>query len=408
MIRHFPQWDALRVRTPIPHDLPGYQFVPYVPANLVYVMSTSGATLYCIDYENGQIVSEGQPLFGYPGGFAGTDTAYLPSFCPTDGTLATAIGVPGVVALNGCCGLATRHGDASMIFNVQFNEFSEASEQICDCANGPTPTVWYTTSIESTSGSQVGSRLCSGNKVTLVATTATLVPITLIGQAGGAGIDVDRAGNVYVYTSSSIFGTTVFERIGKWTVSDTVVPLYDGVRNGKQKLIVVGPPLQSGSVWFQSVYIASPTGWLSQHDCRTGTKTLGGATTIAAGWPYSLQAIQLNATADGLIVLNQANGSIEKLSYSTLGLIWRHTPPTLSVSRVCVTGGNDVLYTTTADANGAIHLRKLRSNDGQLMWDKSLFLPIGGSAIVSDSGRIGSFPYAGEQWVNAGQPPISF
>ncbi len=389
MVNHIPQWDALRIRTPIPREFPGYQFVPFETGDLLYVLGNNGTVFYCIDPEAGEVISEGQPLFPTSNGnFDSTDAVILPSFCPTDGTIT--IGKTNTLnPTSWSAGLASRHGDTSILFPTGsgggFNDTSSGPGEYC----------------------AFGGLLASKNDTRLSAIST-----------GAFSCEADRAGNWYSYTTTltsppkpAVTRSTPNGATTKWTVAPASMPGYSA-RTGKDKQIVVGTPEFSGGSWFQSVFVGNATGWLSKHDCRTGTQTAGGQTLTTNGWPYNLQPSQLNATFDGLVVLNVSK--IEKLSLSDLSLIWRHDPTALglspaSIGRVCVNCCGDVFYlTTTIDASGAIRLRKLNGADGSVAWDKPFWLPIINSPMVSSCGRIGGFEFASEPWVRAGRPAIDF
>jgi hypothetical protein len=403
MVSRLPSWEGRRTRMPIPEALPGVFFTPFLAGNLLYQFSASG-TVYCIDPEQQQIVSEGQASNldnGRNGVTVGS--VQLPSACPTDGTIA--VGFPQAAA--GICGLLSRHGDTSMLFSTGFADGTGA-ETFCDFSNGPAEYACYTTTSTLLQG-QTQWFFCRKND-----STVTIIPSSFGGFSTSAGVDCDRAGNWFIFSSSGPQLQTTHTLIRQaangtgfvWAVNPdhtgATIPAYSNPISGFDKQVCVGPPFNDSGVWHQNVYVSIHAGWLSCHDCRSGAFVAGGATT--------LRPSQLSATTDGLILMDTI--TITKIDLKTLATIWTHDPtkftPSLTPSRVAVDACGDVIYTTGADAQGAVHIRKIKSADGKPISDQAFFLPIAGQPIVSGAGRIGGYSWCGENWVNAGSPPISF
>jgi hypothetical protein len=403
MVGHFPDWNARRIRTPIPAALPGYMLTPYVPKTLLYVLSTQ-FTAYCIDLDGGQVVSEGSPLNVAVSTAIQIDQATLLSSCPADGTIAG-----GWIGASRSYGLLGRHGDTAILFPV--TNSGAPGEVICDSSNGPSEIVGYTTTCAISSG-QTHWYFCRKND-SVVVTIAT----SFAGFASAAGIDCDRAGNWFLFASAGTppnTRNTLFRQGASgsgfvWTVNPDhtggTIPAYPiaQARTGLDKLIVVGPPELDGGVWHQSVFSAIPSGWLVKHDCRSGAYIVGGTTT--------LRPQNLNATPDGLII--KSSGVITKLNLDTLATVWTHSPSafsgsTLTPGPMSVDCCGDLIYSTNPDAQGAVHIRKIKGSDGTPMLDQAFFLPIAGMPIVTDCGRIGGYSWPNEPWVQAGSPAISF
>jgi hypothetical protein len=406
MVGRTPQWEAFRIRQPIPSRLPGYVLYPYAPKTLLYQFSVGG-TVYCIDLDAGQIVSEGQASSIDTIGFDAMDTANLPSCDPTDGTISAAWVAGGTISR--AYGTLGRQGDTSMTFAIPNPNGGTTQEKIVDASNGPAEWVCYTTTTTGVTG-QTHWYFCRKND--LVVTT---INSSFGGFPTAAGVDCDRAGNWYIFASAGSppnpTHTLIRQAINgsgiTWSVNPdhtgASIPAYTGARTGLDKLVCIGPPEKNGLVWNQNVFVALPSGWLSKHDCRTGAWVIGGNTT--------LRPSQLNAAPDGLVL--KSSGIITKVNLDTLAVIWTHTPNSfavqgLNVGPIAVDGCGDVIYGTGADPQGAVHIRKIKSADGTPLIDRKFFLPVSGVPIVADSGRIGGYSFCGESWELAGRPPIAF
>jgi hypothetical protein len=405
MVGRIPDWEARRIRHPIPNSLPGYMLMPYLSPTPLYQLTAAG-TMLCIDLGNGQIISDGQSCNVDSGANDGADLSTLPSCCPADNSISLAWTASGTISR--AYGLVGQQGDTSLLFPI-LNSGGNPQELICDSSNGPAEYACYTTANNNSNG-QTHWYFCRKND--LVVTT---INTSFGGLAGASGVDCDRAGNWFLFSNGG-FAPNVRNTLERqspngsgalWSVNPdhtgASTPLYGPARSGRDKLIVVGPPELDGSIWHQNVFVALPTGWLSKHDCRNGNFVAGGMTT--------LRPSQLNATGDGLVLIS--NGVVTKVSLDTLATIWTHdptkfTPSTLLPQKIVTDCCGDVIYSTGADAQGAVHIRKVNGETGLPLLDQPFFLPIAGMPIVAGSGRIGGYSSPCEPWALAGMPSIAF
>jgi hypothetical protein len=418
MVGHTPQWEARRLRQPIPNVFPGYFFTPQSTGGLIYVFAGSLPTMFAVDAEAGQVIHEGQTYFvgGTSGDSGNASSAFPGSFSPTDGTLALS-SVAGSQPSR-AFGLSNRGGDTNFLFNATY-QVNVPNEVPIDCANGPSGWCSYSAGSGVAAFSLAPSHLQFCRKSDGAFGTVTL-SVANNTAADNCGIDIDRAGNVYVFHSNP---ATTGHYLDRRTPSGSAVNWFSANGNVPyviptvivNKLIVVGTPELSGGSWFQSVYVANPsTQWLAKYDGRNGNLIVGGSTSTTNGWPYSLGAERMYAGSTGLYIFNVFANAFEKLNLDTLALLWRHTPssavPGLSLNsngNCVVTPCGDLIYLVGPTTNGGVEMRKVNSADGSLAWRKQFFMPWNGSWMVGDWGRAGAFPQCGEPWLIAGKPAIS-
>jgi hypothetical protein len=386
MVGQTPQWDARRLRTPIPRALPGYMLMPYTPGGLLYVYGASSPTMWVINPENGQIVHEGQP--GIQGDLA--DSGSAPSVCPLDGSITVGNQLGGTPQPHSL-GLLNRSGDPMMGFAYQYK--TSPSQQLVDSCNLPSGTAAY-----SLGGN---NNLILANKSSSITNNPSGPTFDSVG-ADSFGIDCDRAGNLYFFHSAKINPTGYYVNGGTgagWTATPA------SGNNPGTRCICVGPPEPSGGNWFQSVYVSSST-FLTKYDCRTGTQLA----TVATRYT------NLAASGDGVYGVSSVAGvaTIFKLNLDTLAVLWSHNPTTVETPTLTLTGAfgvdqcGDVFYVAGPKANGAYELRKVHSADGTIAWVKQFSLPWASPWVVPDCGRVGGYSFCSEPWVLAGKPPIQF